>query len=467
MSETVETVIVGGGQAGLATSYHLQRRGREHVVLEQAAQAGNAWRNDRWDSFTLVTPNWSFRLPGAEYDGDAIRTASCRATRSSPASSDYVERFLPAGALRGASHARSSGTRTVTATASRRTRTRSHAANVVIATGLFQRPKVPPFSARAARPDRAAPLRPVPQSPGAAARRGAGGRQRAVGLPDRRGAVPERAPGLPVRRQRRARPSPVSGQGHLRVAAADRVLRQDGGRPAVAQGQVRGQPARLRPRRRAARSTCTSSRGTASSCWGISGACDGDTDPARPGPARRAWRRRTSSRPSILERIDRLHRPERVGRARRRACRMLRDGYDAEEITELDLTSAGHHDRHLGDGLRVRLQPGQAARLRWRRVPASRQRGVTEYPGLFFVGLPWLYKMEVRPAPRRRRRRRVHRVRDRRTGRRRAVTHAAATGAASARAPRCRRAACRRRTPRPPRTALSPCPGERRRRSRR
>lgn len=70
MKYDYETIIVGGGQGGLATSYFLRQEGREHVVLEQAARAGNAWRNDRWDSFTLVTPNWSFRLPGAEYEGD-------------------------------------------------------------------------------------------------------------------------------------------------------------------------------------------------------------------------------------------------------------------------------------------------------------------------------------------------------------------------------------------------------------
>jgi putative flavoprotein involved in K+ transport len=64
-----ETVIVGGGQAGLATSYYLTQQGREHVVLEQAAQPGNAWRNGRWDSFTLVTPNWALMMPGATYDG--------------------------------------------------------------------------------------------------------------------------------------------------------------------------------------------------------------------------------------------------------------------------------------------------------------------------------------------------------------------------------------------------------------
>ena len=69
MLEHIETVIVGGGQAGLATSYHLMQNGREHLILEQAAQAANVWRDQRWDSFTLVTPNWSVKMPGAEYHG--------------------------------------------------------------------------------------------------------------------------------------------------------------------------------------------------------------------------------------------------------------------------------------------------------------------------------------------------------------------------------------------------------------
>ncbi|MBA2520213.1 MAG: NAD(P)-binding domain-containing protein, partial [Chloroflexia bacterium] len=67
--EQIETAIVGGGQAGLATSYHLCQQGHEHIVLEQAARAANVWRDERWDSFTLVTPNWALRMPGASYDG--------------------------------------------------------------------------------------------------------------------------------------------------------------------------------------------------------------------------------------------------------------------------------------------------------------------------------------------------------------------------------------------------------------
>ena len=68
--EKIETIIVGGGQAGLATSYHLKQLQREHVVFEQAEKAGYAWRVDRWDSFTLVLPNWTIQIPGAPYDGN-------------------------------------------------------------------------------------------------------------------------------------------------------------------------------------------------------------------------------------------------------------------------------------------------------------------------------------------------------------------------------------------------------------
>ena len=64
---TTDVVVIGGGQAGLATSAQLARRGIDHLVLERDAIAAR-WRR-RWDSFTLVTPNWQIRLPDAEYDG--------------------------------------------------------------------------------------------------------------------------------------------------------------------------------------------------------------------------------------------------------------------------------------------------------------------------------------------------------------------------------------------------------------
>ena len=66
--EQLEAVIVGGGQAGLAGSRELLRLGVEHVVLERG-RIGQTWR-DRWDSFCLVSPNWTVQLPDRPYDGD-------------------------------------------------------------------------------------------------------------------------------------------------------------------------------------------------------------------------------------------------------------------------------------------------------------------------------------------------------------------------------------------------------------
>jgi putative flavoprotein involved in K+ transport len=62
-------VIVGGGHNGLAMSKRLSDRAIDHVVLERDDVA-HSWRTERWDSFTLLTPNWQTRLPGRTYDGD-------------------------------------------------------------------------------------------------------------------------------------------------------------------------------------------------------------------------------------------------------------------------------------------------------------------------------------------------------------------------------------------------------------
>jgi hypothetical protein len=61
-------IIVGGGQAGLSLSYYLKQRGIDHLVIEKHDPV-HAWRDQRWDSFCLVTPNWQCKLPDWEYSG--------------------------------------------------------------------------------------------------------------------------------------------------------------------------------------------------------------------------------------------------------------------------------------------------------------------------------------------------------------------------------------------------------------
>jgi putative flavoprotein involved in K+ transport len=65
----VPVIVIGGGQAGLSASYYLSRQGVEHLVLEKN-RIGHSWREERWDSFCLVTPNWQCLLPDFPYQGD-------------------------------------------------------------------------------------------------------------------------------------------------------------------------------------------------------------------------------------------------------------------------------------------------------------------------------------------------------------------------------------------------------------
>jgi putative flavoprotein involved in K+ transport len=68
MGKHYPVIVIGAGQAGLSTSYCLKQKGIEHVVLE-ANQVGHSWRAERWDTFCLVTPNWQCKLPGHAYAG--------------------------------------------------------------------------------------------------------------------------------------------------------------------------------------------------------------------------------------------------------------------------------------------------------------------------------------------------------------------------------------------------------------
>ncbi|CAN5815847.1 MAG: NAD(P)-binding domain-containing protein [Ilumatobacteraceae bacterium] len=135
---TVDTVVIGAGQAGLAMSHCLTARGRDHVVLERGRLA-ERWRSERWDSMRLLSPNWMTRLPGWSYDGaepDGFMTAAevvDHFVRYASAAEAPVEPNHPVVALRRDGE----GFRIVTANGT------WAAANVVIATGWCDRPAVP------------------------------------------------------------------------------------------------------------------------------------------------------------------------------------------------------------------------------------------------------------------------------------------------------------------------------------
>lgn len=138
--ERYETVVIGGGQAGLVTGYHLAKRGREFVILDAHERIGDAWRK-RWDSLRLFTP--------ARYSGLDGWRFPARAT-SFPTKDEmadylvaYAERFdLPVrGGVRVDALTRN-GSRFVVKAGSRR----FEAESVVVAAGSHRFPRVPDFA---------------------------------------------------------------------------------------------------------------------------------------------------------------------------------------------------------------------------------------------------------------------------------------------------------------------------------
>jgi putative flavoprotein involved in K+ transport len=139
MTASSETVIVGGGHAGLALSYHLGRLGRPHVILERGRVA-ERWRSERWDSLMFQFPNWSLRLPGQEYRGDR---PDGFATRDEVIA--FIERYrelvdapVRTGVRVDRVRPMDGGFRLET------TEGALDAANVVVATGPYQEPILPP-----------------------------------------------------------------------------------------------------------------------------------------------------------------------------------------------------------------------------------------------------------------------------------------------------------------------------------
>jgi putative flavoprotein involved in K+ transport len=141
MNEQVETLIVGGGQAGLAVGYHLAQQGGSFLILDENERTGDSWRK-RWDSLQLFTPAYLNALPGLEFPGPRSHCP----TKDEMA--DYLEAYaarfdLPVRrGLRVASVVKSTDRYVITAIDQR-----FEADNVVLATGGYQAAYVPDFAA--------------------------------------------------------------------------------------------------------------------------------------------------------------------------------------------------------------------------------------------------------------------------------------------------------------------------------
>lgn len=138
--EAVETLIIGGGQAGLALAYELRQRGRPCVVLNASKRIGDSWR-ERWDSLRLFTPAKLSHLPGMKQP----RAGWAFARKDEFA--DYLEAYASEFELdvrNGARAARitRNGDRYLVDAGDER----FVADHVVLATGAYQEPKVPVFA---------------------------------------------------------------------------------------------------------------------------------------------------------------------------------------------------------------------------------------------------------------------------------------------------------------------------------
>lgn len=139
--ERVQTVVIGGGQAGLSVGYHLARLGVPFVILDAAQRIGDAWRN-RWDSLRLFTPARYDGLPGMPFP------AAAHAFPTKDEMADYLEAYaarfnLPVrSGMRVTRLTRRDG-RFLVAAGDRQ----FEADNVVVAMANYQRPVVPGFAA--------------------------------------------------------------------------------------------------------------------------------------------------------------------------------------------------------------------------------------------------------------------------------------------------------------------------------
>ncbi|HEY7020525.1 MAG TPA: NAD(P)-binding domain-containing protein [Ktedonobacterales bacterium] len=139
-TEHFDTIVIGGGQAGLATGYYLKRQGRDFIILDTNARVGDAWRN-RWDSLRLFTPARYSGLPGMPFPAPA------HSLPSKDEVADYLEAYathfaLPVRTGVTVNRLSKQGDRFVVEAGN----LRFEAENVVVATGAYHTPRIPAFA---------------------------------------------------------------------------------------------------------------------------------------------------------------------------------------------------------------------------------------------------------------------------------------------------------------------------------
>jgi putative flavoprotein involved in K+ transport len=138
--ERYETVIIGGGQAGLSVGYYLRKRNRSFVILDASARIGDSWRH-RWDSLKLYSPAFRDGLPGMPFPAERI----VYPTKDEFADylGAYAEGFeLPVRSGVAVDELTKEDGKYVVRTGE----SRLEADNVVVATGVFKKPYTPDFA---------------------------------------------------------------------------------------------------------------------------------------------------------------------------------------------------------------------------------------------------------------------------------------------------------------------------------
>ena len=140
--ERFNTIVVGGGQAGLSVGYHLQQHDVDFVIVDAQERVGDVWRN-RWDSLRLFTPAKYSGLPGVPFPAPAMHLPDKDEV------ADYLERYAERFDLPVRSGTRAESlVRDAERWVLRTNRGTLEADNVVVATGPFQRPHVPDLAQR-------------------------------------------------------------------------------------------------------------------------------------------------------------------------------------------------------------------------------------------------------------------------------------------------------------------------------